>query len=45
MTYIKFMLFVAINDVKTSFLHGEFKEEIYMTQPNNYIEKVKETLI
>ena len=40
-TYIKFMLFVAPTfdleiehmHVKTTFLHGDLKEEIYMTHP------------
>jgi hypothetical protein len=32
-------------DVKTTFLHGDLKEEIYMTQIENYVEKVKEYLV
>jgi hypothetical protein len=28
-------------DVKTTFLHGELENKIYMTQPENYVEKIK----
>lgn len=31
--------------VKTTFLHGDLKEEIYITQPKHYIEKRKESLV
>jgi hypothetical protein len=31
-------------DVKITFLHGDLKEDIYMSQLENYIEKCKESL-
>ena len=32
-------------DVKTSFLNGDLSEEVYMTQPQKFEEKGKETLV
>jgi len=32
-------------DVKKTFLHGDFKEEIYMQQPQGYEIKWKEKLV
>jgi hypothetical protein len=32
-------------DVKTKFLHGEFKEDMYMTQPSHHIGKGNESLV
>ena len=32
-------------DVKTTFLHGDLKQEIYIVQPEGFIEKDKEELV
>eukprot|EP01018_Ginkgo_biloba_P015053 Gb_15757 [translate_table: standard] len=42
LTSIRFLLFVEQMDVKTTFLHGDLEEEIYMTQREHYVEKGKE---
>ena len=53
LTSIRFLLSLAASydleieqmDVKTAFLHGDLEEEIYMSQPEHYIVKGKESLI
>ena len=53
MTSIRIVLSMAANmnleieqlDVKTSFLHGEFEEEIFMQQPKGFDVKEKENLV
>ncbi|WMV29745.1 hypothetical protein MTR67_023130 [Solanum verrucosum] len=32
-------------DFKSAFLNGDFKEEVYVTQPNSYVEKGKENKV
>ena len=32
-------------DVKTTFLHGDLEQEIYMSQPEHYIVKGKDSLV
>lgn len=32
-------------DMKTVFIHGDLKEEIYMSQPENFVAKGKENLV
>jgi len=32
-------------DVKTTFLHGDLKEKIYMTQLEHYVKKGKESMV
>ena len=48
LTSIRFLLSLAASyleieqmDVKTTFLHGDLEEEIYMSQPEHYIVKGK----
>lgn len=53
LTSIQFILSLAIAydlevdkmDEKTTFLHGDLEEEIYMSQLDNFVEKGKENLI
>jgi hypothetical protein len=53
LTSIRFMLSVAATfdfeveqmDVKTSFLHGDLEEEIYMKKPEGYVVKGKKELV
>jgi hypothetical protein len=40
-----FDLEIEKKDVKTTFLHGDLKEEIYMTQPKHYLKKSKDSLV
>jgi hypothetical protein len=52
-TSIRFLLFVVVAfdfqvehmDVKTTFLHGDMEEEIYMKQPEGYVVKGKKELV
>lgn len=51
--YVSFLLSIVATfdleveqmDAKTMFLHGDLKEDIYMTQPKHYLEKRKESLV
>ena len=53
MTSIRTVLSIAASmdlkveqlDVKTVFLHGDLEEEIYMHQPEGFMEKGKENLV
>ena len=53
MSSIRFVLGLAATlnleieqlDVKTAFLHGDLKEEIYMEQPEGFQEKGKEHMV
>ena len=53
MTSIRFMLSLAVvfdleveqMDVKTTFLHGDLNEEIYMKQPEDFLVKGKKELV
>ena len=37
--------FLELMDVKTSFLHGDLEEEIYMKQPEGFAMKGKKELV
>ncbi|GJR64068.1 reverse transcriptase [Tanacetum coccineum] len=43
--YAKYDLHLEQLDVKTAFIHGNFKEEIYMLQPEGFKQKGKENLV
>ena len=53
MTSIRMVLSIAANmnleveqlDVKTTFLHGDLEEEIYMQQPEGFVKSGKEHLV
>ena len=53
LTYIRFLLSIAATfdleveqmDVKTTFLHGDLEEEIYMKQPEGFVVKGKKELV
>ena len=53
MTSIRTVLSIAASmnleveqlDVKTTFLHGDLEEEIYMQQPGGFVKKGKENLV
>jgi hypothetical protein len=53
LTSIRFLLFVAVAfdfeveqmDVKTTFLHGDLEEEIYMNQREGFVVKGKKELV
>jgi hypothetical protein len=54
LTSIRFMLYVVVvafdfeveqMDVKTTFLHGDLEEEIYMKQPEGFVVKGKKELV
>ena len=53
MKSIRIVLSIAVSmdleikqlDVKTTFLHGELDEDIYMQQPKGFVEKGKENLV
>ena len=53
MTTLRFMLGVVVADnfeliqldVKTAFLHGDLKEEIYMEQPKGFVATGQEHLV
>jgi hypothetical protein len=40
-----FDLEIEKTDVKTTFLHGDLEEEIYMKQPEGFVEKGKKGLV
>ena len=53
MTFIRFLFSITVSydlefeqmDAKTTFLHGDLEEEIYMTQPEHFVVKGKSHLV
>ena len=47
MTTLRFMLDIVVAEIleKTTFLHGDVKEEIYMEQPKGFVTSGQEHLV